>query len=65
MMKPKNKCAGIMVSDFIHTWFLALNDEEYERANSDIRSMHMNPLNMVNPRKATRQEINLLSEEGY
>ena len=42
MIRPKSKGAGIMVSDFIdeHNGFLALNDEEYERAksvNGDIR----------------------------
>ena len=34
MMKPKSKGAGIMVSDFIDEYngFLALSDEEYDRA---------------------------------
>ena len=35
-MKPKSKGSGIMVSNFIeeHSGFLALNDEEYERAKA-------------------------------
>jgi len=37
VMKPKSKGAGIMVSDFIdeHNGFLALSDEEYERAKQE------------------------------
>ena len=50
-----------MVSGFIdeHNGFLALNDEEYERARSvnvDIRKYHVNSLNMVNQKKVTGLE---------
>ena len=42
MLKPKSKGSGIMVSDFIdeHNGFLALSDEEHDRAKANIESSY-------------------------
>ena len=42
MLKPKSKGSGIMVSDIIdeHNGFLALSDEEHDRAKALNRRIH-------------------------